>query len=285
MWLIEHWGAPPVALAAAAVAMVVYERGRRRLPQPPPAGQVWLVRAGIAVAVIILTSPLGYWSGRDFSARTTEDLLLAYLAAPLVVLGAPWLPLSAGVASDGAARLEKWLERHSGTKVWSVASSPAFALVIFLLLFAVWWVPGVVDAGARSGTLHGVEIAASFAAALPLWGQVVGSHPFAPRLDFLARVGVVVAWLSVTVVAGMAMVFSNSAWYPAFRDVRGAYLSAAADQSIAGGMIWVLPAITLSVVLFWLLTAWLKRDGDDDWRLTQMIEDTRARMVRAGQYK
>lgn len=282
MWLTDHWGVPPVALGVAALAVVVYVRGQRRLAKPLSAGQVWLFIAGVVAALLTIASPLGYWSGRDFSARTTEDLLLAYLAAPLLVLGAPWLAFAAGTTRGGEARFCKWLERRRGTKTWSVLSSYAFALGLFLLLFSVWWVPAVIDAGARSSVAHGVEIAASFAATLPLWGQVVGSHPFTPPLDFVGRVGVVVAWFSVTVVAGVAMVFSNSAWYPAFKNVRGAYLPAVADTSVAGGMIWTLPAITLGIVLFWLITAWLKRDSDDDWRLAQLIEETRARMTRPG---
>ena len=283
MWLIEHWGAPPVALGAGALAVLLYERGQRRLTQPPPGGQRWLARAGIAVAVVTVTSPLGYWSGLDTSARATEDVLLAYLAAPLVVLGAPWLAWAAGTARGGGDRLETWLGRRRGTKAWSVASSPALALVLFLLLFPVWWVPSVLDAGARSATLHGVELSASFLATMPLWGQVVGSRPFAPRLDLASRAWVVLAWLAVTFVVGVAMVFSNAAWYPAYRQVRGAYLSAVADQSIAGGVIWVLPSIALSVVLFWVLVAWLNRDSDDDWHLARLIEDTRSRMMGAGQ--
>ena len=283
MWLIEHWGAPPVALGAGALAVLLYERGQRRLPQPPPGGQRWLVRAGIVVAVVTVTSPLGYWSGLDASARATEDVLLAYVAAPLVVLGAPWLAWAAGTARGGGDRLETWLGRRRGTKAWSVASSPALALVLFLLLFPVWWVPSVLDAGARSATLHGVELSASFLATMPLWGQVVGSRPFTPRLDLASRAWVVLAWLAVTFVVGVAMVFSNAAWYPAYRQVRGAYLSAVADQSIAGGVIWVLPSIALSVVLFWVLVAWLNRDSDDDWHLARLIEDTRSRMMGAGQ--
>jgi cytochrome c oxidase assembly factor CtaG len=282
MWLIDHWGAPPVALGAGAASSLLYERGRRRLAQAPPAGQSWLVRGGAAVALITVCSPLGYWSGLDASARATEDVLLAYLAAPLVVLGAPWLPWAAGMGRGGEERLERWLARRRGTRAWSVVSSPAFALVMFLLLFTVWWVPSVFDAGARSGAVRGAGLAASFLATMLLWGQVVGSRPFTPRLGLASRAWVLLAWLAVTFVVGVAMVFSNTAWYPAYDHVRGAYLSAVADQSITGGVIWVLPAISLSVVLFWVLVAWLNRDNDDDWHLARLIEDTRSRMTGAG---
>ena len=281
MWLIEHWGPSPVALGATGVIALLYERGRRRLPQPPPAGQDWLVRSGLAVVVLTVTSPLGYWSRLDTSARATEDVLLAYLAAPLVVLGAPWLALAAGTKRSGADSLQGWLARHRRTKLWSLASSPVLAFAVFLSLFPVWWLPSVLDAGARSSALHGVELAASLLATMPLWGQVVGSRPFNPRLDLASRAWVVLAWLAVTFLIGVAMVFSNAAWYPAYRQARGTYLSAVADQSLAGGVIWVLPSISLSVVLFWVLVAWLNRDSDDDWQLARLIEDTRSRMMSA----
>ena len=283
MWLIEHWGASPVALAAGALGALLYEKGRKRLSYPPRPGQAWLFRCGLAVAVLTVTSPLGYWSGLDASSRATEDVLLAYLAAPLVVLGAPWLALAEGVKGGGASWFENLLARSRATKVWSVASSPICALALFSAVFLVWWVPAVVGACARSSMLHGVELASSFLAAMPLWGQVVGSHPFSPRLDLASRTWVILAWLAVPFVVGVAMVFSNAAWYPAYRQVRGAYLSGVADQSIAGGVIWVFPSISLSVVLFWVLVTWLNRDSDDDWQLARLIEDTRSRMMGAGE--
>jgi cytochrome c oxidase assembly factor CtaG len=313
--LADHWGVPPVALGAAVLALGLHGHGarRRRLgrgagrldhgeasgldcdyggagklgrhqaeaarlgrARPGNLAQAWLFRGGVAFALLVAASPLGYWSSKDLSARATEDLLLSYAAAPLLVLGAPWLALAAGVARDGAERLEGLLERCRSGRAWRVASSPVFALVAFSVSFWLWRVPPVVDAAPGSSALHGVELASCLLASLPFWGQLVGSEPFAPRLDILSRAGLVLVAMTVTFIVGVAMVFSNSSWYPAYRVTRGAYLSAVADQGVTGAAIWVLPCISLGVALFWVLIAWLNRDSDDDWRLAQLIDETRA---------
>jgi cytochrome c oxidase assembly factor CtaG len=252
------------------------EAGSLGRARPASLGQAWVFRGGVALALLVAASPLGYWSSKDVSARATEDVLLSYAVAPLLVLGAPWLALAAGVARDGAARLEEWLERCRPSRAWRVVSSPLFALVAFSVAFWLWRVPPVVDAAPGSSVLHGVELASCLLASLPFWGQLVGSEPFAPRLDMLSRAGLVLVAMTVTFIVGVAMVFSNSSWYPAYRGTRGAYLSAVADQGVTGAAIWVLPCISLGVVLFWVLIAWLNRDSDDDWRLAQLIDETRA---------
>ena len=59
--------------------------------------------AGLLAVLLALVSPLAYWS-RDFIwVRSLQDLLLAVVAPPLIVLGAPWLALRRGLGRPAAA--------------------------------------------------------------------------------------------------------------------------------------------------------------------------------------
>ena len=257
--------------------MILHERGRRRLAQggPGAAAQEWSFRAGVVVAALMWVSPAGYWAGRELFARSGQDLVLAFVAAPMIVLGGPWLALAAGVSRRGPAALE--VARRS--PAWRVMGSPVTVTVAFLAGFWVWHVPAVLDAAATSSLLHGLEGACYLVTGLALWGQLVGSHPFSPPLDNLGRVSVVTVALVGCFLPAAAMVFVDRTWYPAFRHLPGAALSVGADQGMAAGLTWVLPVTSLGVVALWTLTAWLNHDQDDDWRLAALVEETRLKMA------
>ena len=105
--VVSHWSANVVVLAGCLVIAAVHLAGVRGVMadarRAGPAAPDGLVReviafdAGLAVVLLALVSPVAYWS-RDFIwVRSLQDLLLAVVAPPLIVLGAPWLPLRRGL--------------------------------------------------------------------------------------------------------------------------------------------------------------------------------------------
>jgi putative membrane protein len=274
---LAHWAFVAVPVVTGAVALLLHQRGCHRVvgSVPGAVAQEWSYRAGVAGAVMLWVSPAGYWAGRELFARMGQDLVLAFVVAPMIVLGGPWAKLAAGISPRGPGALQA--ARRS--PVWRVVASPVTALVGFLACFWVWHLPPVLDAAATSSLLHGLEGASYLVTGLALWGQLVGSHPFSPRLDNLGRVSLVAVALIGCFLPAAAMVFVNKTWYPAFRHLPGAVLSVGADQGMAAGLTWVLPVTSLGVVTLWTLTAWLNHDQDDDWRLAALVEETRLKMA------
>jgi putative membrane protein len=276
MPLLHHWDLLSLPLLVGGCVLVLYERGRLRLaPRRRVAPQEWSFRVGVALAVAMWVSPAGYWAGRELVARAGQDLVVAFVAAPMMVLGGPWAALAAGVSARGPVALESLRRRVA----WRALSTPAVSVVAFLACFWVWHVPAVLDAAATSGALHGLEGACYLVTSLALWGQLVGSYPFSPPLDNLGRVWVLAVALVGCFIPAAAMIFVNKTWYPAFRHLPGAALSVTADQGMAAGLTWVLPVTSLGVVAFWTLTAWLAHDQDDDWQLAALVEQTRLKMA------
>ena len=113
--VVSHWSANVAVLAGCLVIAAAHLTGARGMMADArrggPAAPDGLVReviafdAGLAVVLLALVSPIAYWA-RDFIwVRSLQDLLLAVAAPPLIVLGAPWLPLRRGLSAWRAGQI------------------------------------------------------------------------------------------------------------------------------------------------------------------------------------
>ena len=102
--LFEHWSLDPFLAVVAALAGVHARGLRLRLgaiaragrPTRPWLGQAGLFYLGLAVLLLAVMSPIDYWSDDYLTLHVVQHILLSFIAAPLIVLGAPWLPLLRG---------------------------------------------------------------------------------------------------------------------------------------------------------------------------------------------
>jgi putative membrane protein len=275
--LAHHWDPLSPALFIGVAVLAAYELGRRRLGpgRQDVAGQVWSFRSAVVLGVLTAVSPLGFWAGRSLTFLTVQGMLLTFVVAPMVVLAAPWTALAAARSPGHAAAAVEVLRR---SRLWRVAGSPPAVVVAFLVSFWGWQVPPVLDAAARHPALHALQLVCYLVTSMALWGQLVGSRPFSPRLDYLGRTLLVVVALIGCWLPAAALVFEPRSWYPAFRHLADAPLGPMADQGLAGGTDWVLSVTALGAAAFWSLTAWLNHEEDDDWRLARLIEQTRTKM-------
>lgn len=253
--------------------------------------QSWLVRVAALVAVAVLLPPLGRWGSANLFARSMGDVAMAFVVAPLAVLGAPWAvfraalpallcvrrrevgrrgaPLGSGPARRGGRRAGPGPAR--GRPAWGRPVSGAVALAAVI---ALWHVPDVLDATVRPAGLWDVELLSYLAGGVLFWRQVVGSYPHEPSWEPLARSWLIVGVLGVTSVLGAAMVFSGRLMYPAFTT--GSLLSGSLDQGFAGAILWSVPAIPLGAAAIWCYLEWLRQDENDDLRLHRLIRRTEA---------
>lgn len=107
--ITAHWSANPAVLAGCFVTAVIHLAGLRQLRRDDGArrqpgrrtSEAVIFYAGLLAVAAALVSPAGYWSVRYIWVRTVQDLLLAVVAPPLIVLGAPWLALRRGARAAG----------------------------------------------------------------------------------------------------------------------------------------------------------------------------------------
>src|SRR5215471_15739655 len=256
---VSYWSANVAALAAYAVAAVTHLLGMRgaatdarRRGRSLPRGQVVRAvafQAGVLAALLAVVSPMGYWSYRFVWTRNLQDVVLAIGAPALIVLGAPWRPLSRGMGFGG--RLPGW------------RPLPILVTVAFCVIWWVWHLPAPFDAALRSPAVYALEVVTYLAAGILLWLQLVESPPLRPQLAPLRRVVLVVATAASGTVLGLIRVYGAGLAYPAYLGFRHHVLSVVADQQVGGAILWVIPLVPLSILAVALAISWLNEDESE----------------------
>lgn len=277
---VGTWTLQPVAILFVA-AWWCYERGRIRLAARGELGQqrragreqAWLFRAGIVTGVVALVSPLYELGGEGLFAHALVVFALGWLVTPLVVLGAPFTMIRAGLErgrrdgpSHGASTVAG-ASRH-----WRVPGQPVTGVVVLLAAYWIWHVPAVLDTTMHSVGLQSGEWLSYLLGGLLFWSELVGSHPFEPRWTQLQRVVLIGVALAGTWILAAAMVYSQANWYAAYRDLHHHLLNPAISQQLAGAIMWAFPSIPLGVAIFWCFSGWLEDDRSDDWRIDGLLE-------------
>jgi cytochrome c oxidase assembly factor CtaG/mono/diheme cytochrome c family protein len=242
-----RWDLEPLPLLGLGLVAFAYGRGVRTLwrgergargrrgvsPQ-----QVAAFAGGLAAAAAALVSPLASLAEELFSAHMTQHLLLILVAAPLLVLGSPALPLLVALPPSWRRRVRSFARSPVPR---TVARSFGNPLAIWFLQTAVLWgwhAPPLFDAAVSNEALHALEHASMLGSALLFWWVVVPSH----RRRRLAR-GPDVAYVGAAAVQGGALgallTFAPTPLYPAYAGSLRFGLTPLEDQQLAGLIMWV----------------------------------------------
>jgi putative membrane protein len=287
-----HWSANPLVLAACALAAALHLTGlaRGRSQAGPDDGRLreaLIFYAGLAAVLAALISPIGYWSGRYIWVRGIQDLLLATIAPPLIVLGAPWLPLRRGLdtvlppggavrrglaaawaparralaaAWPGPARGVSWASAGRARTVPWWLTWPALVAIAFNLVWLLWHLPGLFDFALTNRVGYAAEVISYLAFGIAFWLVLVGSAPMSPRLTPLHRVTLVFGTVAVDTVLGMVLVFGSGTLYTAYQGSEHRILTVVADQQVAGAVLWMGLLPTFIVVAVALFLRWLNEE-------------------------
>jgi len=276
----------PWVLATVAVSAVWYWRGSRRRPSlravgtPRPRVVPWrgmCFAAGLLAVFVALDSPVERLADDWFWAHMLQHVLLMMVAAPLLVLGAPWLPfwrpLPLGLRRRLARALVKspsfaWL-RHFARLV----ATPVAAWILFDVNLAVWHVPALYDLTLRNTGVHYAEHISFVLLGLLFWSQVLDSPPFHPRLSPFGRVIYTAAGSAASWLLAIVLTNATTPLYPPQSAGHTGGLSPLGDQQLAAGVMLGPGSIPYAIVIFYWLYVWL---GADDSGLRRRVVPRRS---------
>lgn len=241
----QHWpGAWPV-LAVWAIVAALHLAGLRRPRVRYRAREAAAFHGGVLLVLLALISPLGYWAGRYIWVRSIQDLLLAFAAPALIVLGAP---------------REILVRRPVRPTGWRLAR-PLAVVVAFNVIWLGWHVTSAYDLAATNPAVRYLEYVSYLAAGTGFWLQLIGSRPALPPVR---RLALLVGTAAADTVLGMVLVFGSAVVYPAYRGAGHHALSVLSDQQVAGAVLWmgVLPALIIAALA--LINGWLDAEESDE---------------------
>lgn len=254
------WQWYPGVWIFVALVSVIYLRGHdavssgREAPGGPGRARFFVGLAGLVMLWLAVDWPLGpLGAGYLASAHMVQYMVIAVAAPALLLLGrAP--PAGARQGVTGPA-----------TRWTRVLSRPVPALIVFLLVTVVTHVPWVVDSlmGTQVGNL--LIDCAWFLSGLYFWWPVVmpspADRPFPPLLQMVYLFPVVLIHTAIAVY----LVFSRFPLYATYELAPPTgWLSAVADQQVAGGIMWVTGMPIMLGVVGHLFRRWAAEDGAPD---------------------
>jgi cytochrome c oxidase assembly factor CtaG len=179
-------------------------------------------------------------------------MVLMFVAAPLLALGAPGLPLLLALPPPWRRRVTAARASRGVRAARAAASLPAVVLLVNAVVVVGWHFPTVYDAALRSEPVHAGEHACFLLAAWLLW------LPLADRLHRMdGGRAVLYVFLSgfPMVGVGAALVLATRPLYPA---QTGTGPGALAAQQTAGVVMWIPPSFVSLLLSLVLLLVWLR---------------------------
>ena len=250
-YITSHWSYDPFLILAIVVAVWheigLWRLARRSGPERTRERRLrslWFY-AGLAVVLIAVESPIGYWSYDYFFVHMIQHLLLMFAAPTLIVAGAPWQPLldalpgrsgrsvTGGVLTGGWSRPLRVLG--------SLLVRPWVSVALFNAAMIVWHLPGPYDLAERNQAVHIWLMLASFlAAGVLFWLQIIPSPPFRRQMPLLSQAGALLVTNVIMIGIAMALsIFASHSLYSVYDHVPGVTLPPLADQQLGGAILWV----------------------------------------------
>jgi cytochrome c oxidase assembly factor CtaG len=239
-WTFDPWIIIPLLLTAG-----IYLRGwrelHRRLPRRFAVWRLIVFQAGLLTLFLALASPLHPLAELLLQFHMTQHLLLMMVVPPLLLLGAPLLPLLRGLPRSV---LQHWIAPLFATtpfrRLAYFLTHPIVCLVAFTVSTIAWHVPGLYELALRSEFWHNVQHVCFLGTGLLFWWPVVQPWPSRvrwPRWTIIPYL--LLADIQNTALSAF-LIFSERVLYPTYAAVPRLWgISVLDDQAAAGAIMWV----------------------------------------------
>jgi putative membrane protein len=259
------WQITPLGVAAVVIGMT-HEIGLRWLAhrQTPDHRRRTRRRSlafysGLLGLALVASGPLERWGMKWLSVHMIIHILEMFYLPPLLIIGAPWVPLVFAVPVDARRGLLRTVYR-SKSLGWlrgltKVVTSPIVAVVLFNAVMVLWHVPVIFDWASWHGWVMNWLMGPSFViVGLLFWRVILPSHPYPARGSTRMQLLAIGATAFEMLVLAMSMsIFTKGPWYSMNIAMNGP-AAALRDQRWAAGILWVcgdfwaVPALALIVM-------------------------------------
>jgi putative membrane protein len=261
-----------VPLLSAAAALVLYRRGVRRLVAlrhgaPFPRARIACFAGGVAVVLLALCGPIDAYSGASFAVHMTQHLTLMLVAAPLLLLGTPFLVTRQAVP----AVARRALDRAVRGRVLGALTFPPVSWLAFVVILWGSHYSRLYEASLEHPAVHALEHALYLGAALLFWYPVIGMGPTRWRLSYPARLLYLFAAAGQNTALGLSLYEANRALYPHYLAILGR-AGALADQQNGAVVMWIGGSLAMLIAILTVVANWMISDERAQQRREALVE-------------
>jgi putative membrane protein len=250
---LASWSVPWIPTLAIVITALVYLRGwyLLRCAGFPllPSWRAWAFLAGLFSLWVALAGPMDVFNSWLLTAHMIQHMMLMMVAPPLILLGAPLIPLVRGLPVFAAREFAgPFLNWRPAQRLGQLLTQPVFALVLMGVVMLGWHVPALYELAVRSSGWHQFEHTCFLVASLIFWWPVIQPWPSLARWPRWAMVPyLIVADLQNTVLSA-TLVFAERVLYPSYAEAPRVFgLSPRDDQAAAGAIMWVIGSVAFLI--------------------------------------
>lgn len=247
--LFTRWDIPWVVTTELAFGALIYVRGwflirRTRAGQFPPWRLAFFL-GGMFALFVAVASPLDTFSESLLFMHMAQHYVLMSVAPPLIVLGAPVVPMLRGLPRFAIRSLLRPLfVSHLLSKTGSFLTRPRVAWIAMNAAYIGWHIPRAYEFALASENWHNFEHACFFFTNLMFWWPIIG--PWPSRALSSRWILIPYLLLADVVNTGVSafLCFSGRLLYPSYALVARPFgFGALDDQVAAGAFMWVFGSI------------------------------------------
>jgi putative membrane protein len=183
--------------------------------------------------------------------------LLMVVAAPLLVLGRPIIPLLWSLPLTWRRLAGVWALTTPVQSVWVPLTLPLVAWALHAVVIWIWHAPSLYEATLASETIHTLQHVSFLGTALLFWWALLRG-----REGRLGRPAAVIYLFTTSVhtsLLGVLLTFSSRPWYGLYDATTAPWgLTPLEDQQLAGVIMWVPAGLAYLIAALGLAATWLR---------------------------
>jgi len=250
---LASWSVPWIPTLAIIITALIYLRGwyLLRCAGFPliPTWRAWSFLAGLFSLWAALAGPMDVFNSWLLTAHMIQHMVLMMIAPPLILLGAPLIPLVRGLPVFAAREFAgPFLNCKAAQRLGQWLTHPAVALLLMSIFMLGWHIPGPYELAVRSPGWHQFEHACFLVSSLIFWWPVIQPWPSRSHWPRWAMIPYLLIADVVNTALSAALVFVDRPLYPSYADAPHVFgLSVLQDQAAAGAIMWVVGSIAFLI--------------------------------------
>lgn len=256
---LQSWTFDPWIIGSLLITAGIYLRGWRELRQQmPDRFGVWQLVSflgGVTTIFLAIASPLDAFAGLLLQVHMIQHMLLMMVAPPLILLGAPAIPILRGLPpplfKNGLGPFLAWPPLQ---RLGHFLANPLLCWISFVTAILAWHTPALYELALRSQFWHAVEHICFLGTALLFWWPVIQPWPSRPQWSRWAMIPyLLLADIQNTALSAF-FIFYERVIYPTYVTVPRLWgISALNDQAAAGAIMWVPGSVVFLVPVGWVI--------------------------------
>jgi putative membrane protein len=243
--LFTNWDVPPLASASLALVAVLYtvgwNRGRKTRPRELSRWRMVAFLSGVLSIFVAIASPLDTLSESILFMHMAQHFVLMSIAPPLIVLGAPVVPLLRAFPRPLIRTCLGPLIASRGVRsLLRIVTRPSISWMAMNAAYVGWHIPSAYEFALRSEGWHNVEHVCFLFSSILFWWPVIRPWPCHQHPLQLSAVPYLLGADIVNTGVSALLCFSGRVIYPSYASADPPLpISPLNDQAAAGAFMWV----------------------------------------------